>query len=130
MIYASKSPRTAVEAWHSKIDERFDFAIGDVRLEVKASSTRQRAHNFSLEQCEPPPATRGILVSVFVETSGGGLSLVELLGGIERKVEGDIDLVLKLRETVAGTLGVHGDQGASHAVRRRALEVVLFVCTN
>ena len=114
VIYASRSPRTAVEAWHSKIDERFDFAIGDVRLEVKASRTRQRAHNFSLEQCEPPVATRGILVSVFVETSGGGLSLVELLGGIERKVEGDIDLVLKLREMVAGTLGSTG--GGPHCL--------------
>lgn len=105
VIYASRSPRTAVEAWHSKIDERFDFSIDDVRIEVKASSTRQRTHHFSLEQCEPPPATLGILVSVFVETSGGGLSLVELLEGIERKVEDDVDLVLKLRETVAGTLG-------------------------
>lgn len=105
VIYASRSPRTAVEAWHSKVDERFDFSVGDVRLEVKANSMRQRTHHFSLEQCEPPPGACGILVSVFVETSGGGLSLVELLGGIERKLGGDVDLVLKTRETVANTLG-------------------------
>ena len=105
VIYASSSPGTAVEAWHSNLDERFDFSIGDIRLEVKASSTRQRAHHFSLEQCEPPPGTRGILVSTFVETSGGGLSLLELVGRIEHQLDGNIGLVLKLQETLAAALG-------------------------
>ena len=104
-IHASTSPATAVDAWHSAIDDRFDFSIGDVRLEVKASSTRQRAHSFSLEQCTPPPATLGILLSLFVETSGGGLSLLELVERIERHLDGNLDLILKLQETVAEGLG-------------------------
>ena len=104
-IHVSSSPGTSVEAWHSNIDERFDFSIDGIRLEVKASSTRQRAHGFSLEQCEPPPGTRGLLVSVFVETSGGGLSLLELVERIEEQLDGRVDLVLKLQETVAEVLG-------------------------
>lgn len=104
-IHVSKSPATAVQAWRSTIDDRFDFSIGDIRLEVKASSTRQRAHSFSLEQCEPPPATLGVLISLFVETSGGGLSLLELVERIEGQLDGDVDLILKLQETVAEGLG-------------------------
>ena len=104
-IHVSTSPATAVEAWRSTIDDRFDFSIGEIRLEVKASSTRQRAHSFSLEQCAPPPATLGILISLFVETSGGGLSLLELIERIEQQLDGDVDLILKLQETVAGGLG-------------------------
>ena len=104
-IYSSRSPSVAVEAWHSKIDERFDFSIGDIRLEVKATGTRQRVHNFSLEQCVPPLGTRGILVSFFVETSGGGVSLLELVERVEGQLEGDVDLVLKLQETIAKSFG-------------------------
>jgi hypothetical protein len=95
----------AVEAWRSKVDDRFDFAIGDVRLEVKASSVRQRVHNFSLEQCHPPYGTIGILVSVFTETSGGGLSLLELVERVENQVRDRVDLVLKVQEAVADSLG-------------------------
>ena len=104
-VHASTSPAIAVEAWHSTIDDRFDFSIGDIRLEVKASRARQRAHSFSLEQCTPPPATLGILISLFVETSGGGLSLLELMERIERQLDGNLDLILKLQETVAEGLG-------------------------
>ena len=106
VIHTSTSPATAVEAWHSAIDERFDFSIGEIRLEVKATSTRQRAHSFSLEQCLPPPATLGLLISLFVETSGGGMSFLELLERIEQQLAGKLDLILKLQEIVAEGLGV------------------------
>ena len=105
VIHVSASPTTATEAWRSASDDRFDFSINDIRLEVKASSTRQRAHNFSLEQCTPLPATLGILVSLFVETSGGGLSLLELVQRIERQLDSRVDLILKLQETVTEGLG-------------------------
>ena len=105
LIHRSKSPFTAVEAWHSSVDERFDFSIGDIRLEVKSSSTRQRIHNFSLEQCKPPSGTVGILASLYVETSGGGLSLLELIHRIERQLDGTENLVLKLHNVIADALG-------------------------
>ena len=71
VIYAANSPAAAAEAWRSTADDRFDFSVNDVRLEVKASSTRQRVHDFSLEQCSSPPNTDGVLISLFVEASGG-----------------------------------------------------------
>lgn len=105
VIFVANSPAAAVEAWRSAADDRFDFSVDDVRLEVKASGTRQRAHEFSMEQCSPPANTDGVLISLFVETSGGGMSLRDLIERIERKLDGNADLLLKLQETVAGGLG-------------------------
>lgn len=105
VIYSAKSPAMAVQAWRSTTDDRFDFSIARVRLEVKASGTRQRAHDFSLEQCCPPTESVGVLVSLFAEASGGGLSLLDLIERIERRLGGDPGLELKLQETIAESLG-------------------------
>jgi hypothetical protein len=64
-----------------------------------------RAHFLSADQCRPPPGTIGILVSMFVETTGGGMSLQELLREIERRLAADSDLMLKVQETLAESLG-------------------------
>jgi hypothetical protein len=53
----------------------------------------------------PPAGATGILISLFVETSGGGLSLLELMQRIERRLDADPDLMMKLQETVAEALG-------------------------
>jgi hypothetical protein len=105
IIHASASPAAAVQAWRSTADDRFDFSVDDLRLEVKASSTRKRAHDFSLEQCTPLAGATGILISLFAETSGGGLSLLELVQRIEHQLDSDLDLIMKLQETVADALG-------------------------
>ena len=105
VIYSASSTAAAVHAWRSATDDRFDFSVADVRLEVKASSTRHRAHDFSLDQCCPPPESDGVLVSLFVEASGGGLSLLDLIERIERNLGGDAGLLLKLQETIAEGLG-------------------------
>jgi hypothetical protein len=105
VIHIAGSPVEAAAAWRSTTDDRFDFSVENVRLEVKASGTRQRAHEFSLEQCSPPPNTDGVLVSLFVEASGGGISLLDLIERIEEQLGGDAFLLLKLQETIAEGLG-------------------------
>lgn len=105
VIHIANSPAEAVAAWRSTTDDRFDFSVDNVRIEVKASSMRQRAHEFSLEQCSPPPNTDGVLVSLFVEASGGGISLLDLIERIEEQLGGDAALLLKLQETIAEGLG-------------------------
>jgi hypothetical protein len=104
LIAQSREPRLAARAWRSDDNNRFDFAIEDVRIEVKASGTRLRSHHFSLEQCEPPPGTIGILASVFVETVGGGKSMQELIEDIGLRIADDA-LLLKVQAGVAETLG-------------------------
>jgi hypothetical protein len=94
-----------LSAWRPKDSSRFDFSTGDIRLDVKTASGRARAHTFSHDQCNPPPGTVAFVASLFVERSASGLSLQELVRGIEALAGNDSDLVMKLHEIVAETLG-------------------------
>jgi hypothetical protein len=105
LIAASRDVRAAVAAWRNSDIDRFDFSTGNVRLDVKASGERVRAHYLSAEQCQPPAGTVGLLASVFIESSGGGQSLRELVAAIESALGGQDDLILKVQETIAETLG-------------------------
>jgi hypothetical protein len=105
LIAKSMSPRHAVLAWRSATDDRFDFADHDVRIEVKATQRGLRAHHFSYEQCGPPRGTVGILASMFIESSGGGLSVRELVRRIENSLVGHHHALLRLQEVLANTLG-------------------------
>lgn len=105
LIAASRDPRACVKAWRSTDIDRFDFSTGSVRLDVKASAERLRIHHLSAEQCQPPEGTVGLLASLFIEGSGGGQSLRELVEAVEAELSGDDDLILKVQETVAETLG-------------------------
>lgn len=105
LIAASRDVRATVGAWRSSDIDRFDFSTRDVRLDVKASGERLRVHHLSAEQCQPPAGTVGLLASLFIEASGGGQSLRELVAAIEAALAGDDGLILKVQETVAETLG-------------------------
>lgn len=105
VIARSRDATTAVRAWRSAVDDRFDFAIEDVRMEVKANGERSRAHFLSADQCRPPAGTIGILASVFIESAGGGMSIQELIRDVEGKLGPMDDLLFKLQEVVAETLG-------------------------
>lgn len=106
LIHLSRAPRVAIRAWRSSIDDRFDFSTENVRVECKTASDRLRAHYFSREQCMPPEGTIGITFSMFVERSGGGTSVGELMSRIEVQLGGEAELILRLHATVAETLGV------------------------
>lgn len=105
LIAASRNMRAAAAAWRTTDVDRFDFSTADVRLDVKASSDRSRVHHLSAEQCQPPVATVGLLASLFIERNGGGQSVHELIGTIETALAGDNELILRVQETIAQTLG-------------------------
>lgn len=105
LIASSRDVRVAAAAWRSTDIDRFDFSTGNVRLDVKASSERLRVHHLSSEQCQPPAGTVGLLASLFIEGSGGGQSLRELIAAIEAELAGNDDLILKVQETIAEALG-------------------------
>ena len=104
VISAARDPRLAVDAWRRDPDERYDFACGNLRLEAKATSTRNRIHEVSFEQATPPAGTVGLLVSMFVEQAGGGTTLKDLLLSIESRLK-SYEAILRLRAIVADTLG-------------------------
>jgi len=105
VICQSASPATALAAWRVDETARFDFSLGNLRLDVKTASGRVRAHGFSYEQCNPPPGTVAVVASMFVERVSIGLTLRVLLEQIEESASTFPDLIMKLHEVVAATLG-------------------------
>lgn len=103
----SRAPdhQAAIDAWHNEVDDRYDFATPSVRLEVKATSGKSRIHHFSAEQCTPPSGTVGVVASLFVESSSGGPSALDLMARIEAKVFGRPEAIIKLQRVVACMLG-------------------------
>jgi hypothetical protein len=83
----------------------FDFTAGDLRLDVKTAGGRVRQHTFAYDQCNPPSGTIAIAASLFVERAAGGSSLREIIRDIELQVTENVELVAKLHDIVAGTLG-------------------------
>ena len=107
LISRSTNPVKALMAWRIDETARFDFVDGDVRIDVKTASGRVRAHIFSYEQCNPPRGTMAVAASMFVERVSRGLTLHSLVGDIAALVGSHIDLVLKLHEVTASTLGTN-----------------------
>jgi len=105
LIRQCRNPFQALAAWRLQDTSRFDFNTGSVRLDVKTASGRQRIHTFSYDQCNPPSGTTAIAASLFVEQAAGGISLQEIVREVEGLVATNTELVLKLHDTVAETLG-------------------------
>ena len=76
VISQSSDPGAAIAAWHRNPAEKFDFAFGNERVEVKTTIGR-RVHDFSLTQIRPLVPLN---VTVFsIQTSRGvGPSIREL----------------------------------------------------
>lgn len=105
LIARSRNPLRAVAAWRIDNGARFDFSVADIRLDVKTCTGRLRQHSFSYDQCNPPPGTQAVAASLMAERVPGGLALSDMIAGIEVRIAADEDLVLKLHEIVAATLG-------------------------
>ena len=113
---------TALAAWRASENARFDFSNGDIRLDVKAAGGRNRVHTFSYEQCNPPSGTVAVVASLHAEQAAGGSSLYSIINQIEARVSADVDLVLKLHETVAATLGASLNDSLSRRFDMRLAE--------
>lgn len=104
LIAWSTSAHDALRAWRSAPEARFDFALDDLRLDVKASTGRVRTHHFALEQCRSAPSTIGVIASLLIEP-GTGASISDLVGRIQSRLAGEPDLQMKLHDTVVESLG-------------------------
>lgn len=105
LLLRSRNARRTLMAWRASDNSIFDFSDGDVRLDVKAAGGRNRVHTFSYEQCNPPSRTVAVVASLHAEQAAGGVSLYSMMNQIEARVSSHADLVFKLHETVAATLG-------------------------
>jgi Putative PD-(D/E)XK family member, (DUF4420) len=105
LIRLARDPRMLALAWHADPTERFDFSAGAQRIEVKSSSSRRREHYFSLEQLLAPRASHVVVASVFVERSGGGVSLSRLFAETRALLGEDASLVARFEAIFYKSLG-------------------------
>lgn len=122
LLLRSGNTDTALAAWRANENAKFDFSDGDVRLDVKVASGRNRVHTFSYEQCNPSAGTVAVVASLHAEQAAGGSSLYSIVHQIEDRVSANVDLVLKLHETVAATLGASLNDGLSRRFDMRLAE--------
>lgn len=104
LIARCTDPIAVFRAWHVTGDERFDFGQGHQRVEVKTSGRSSRAHHFSLDQLTAV-GVDVCLVSIQVEPSAAGRSLLELVDDISSKLT-SVDDAMRLHVTVGAVLGI------------------------
>ena len=106
VIERGSDPEYLIRAWHEEPEERYDFNDSIDKIEVKSTSGDQRSHLFSLEQLNPNNSSNLIIASVFVNPTGIGKSIFDLIDMISSRVK-DTDCSLKLSEIVLKTIGLH-----------------------
>lgn len=112
VIERSSNPEYLIKAWHEEPEDRYDFNDSIDKIEVKSTSGDLRTHVFSLEQLSPNDSADLLIASVFVNATGIGKSLFDLVDMISAKVS-DTDCNLKLSEIVLKTIGHHVDEAKS-----------------
>ena len=127
LIASSTTPTRAVAAWRASDDARFDFSGGDIRLDVKTATGRVRSHVFAHEQCSPPPGTLAVVASLFAERTATGISLRGLVDRIRDRIVAEPDLVFKLHDVVARTLGTSLNESMAVAFDAKARGFVAAV---
>jgi hypothetical protein len=104
VLSLASDPVGAVAHWRTASTDVFDFIGNDARVEVKAFSSTLRVHSFSWEQCNIPDGCT-LVSSLRVESAGGGTSVEEILDRIETRLSQSPEAAVRLRETVASTMG-------------------------
>ncbi len=106
-IEKSKNIETLISAWHSQPNAKFDFTMGQDKIEVKSTSSEERKHRFALDQLNPSANSRLLIVSVIVRESAkcdGGLTVKGIYEKICNRVSA-VALRLKLYTTLTIALG-------------------------
>jgi hypothetical protein len=101
----SLDPHSLGAAWRVASGDAYDFSASSQRLEVKSSGTRERKHHFTFDQLHPPRDTQVLVASLFVERAGAGTTLGQLLDSIRSRLAPRPDLVLRIEQVVAASLG-------------------------
>lgn len=99
--------KTAFQAWQRTLGDRFDFAIGSHRIEIKSYSTAERLLKFRHQQMHAPEGQTLDIISVRLQESAAGRSLESLSMEIVKELSDPSDRVRLLRSVDQ----VQGDQG-------------------
>ena len=105
IIAKSKNVAQALRAWHADQFERFDFSSPLGCLEVKATASGSRQHEFALEQLQSPMVGAGYVASILLQAQSGGVGVVDLGKEIEACIPTEPELRQKLWGNIATALG-------------------------
>lgn len=105
VITQAGDTRAAVRAWHADAFERFDFSWARGVLEVKATQSNLRAHEFSLEQLAAPSAGLGLVASFLLQPLTNGVGVMDLAAEIDAGLKSDSDLRTRLWSNMTSALG-------------------------
>jgi hypothetical protein len=105
VIAKSKNVAQALRAWHADQFERFDFSWSSGCLEVKATTSELRQHEFALEQLQSPLGGAGYVASVLLQVQNGGVGVIDLGNEIETSIAAEPYLRQKLWQNIAAALG-------------------------
>ena len=122
LISQAGQPAILVDAWHTVVKDRYDFAMDDQRIEVKSFSGGIRLHHFSLEQLHPPEGVKVLITSVSVESSQAGLSITDLREQIQTRLSSNLDALLHIDRVIALTLGDAWQQASDARFDERLAE--------
>lgn len=112
VIERSKNYEVLINAWHSSASSKYDFTLGQDKIEVKSTSSEERIHKFSLDQLNPSPNSQLLIASMTVRESGKcsqGLSVRNLYDRICESIS-NIDIKIRLYTIIAQTLGADIDK--------------------
>lgn len=105
LIMALPNKQQAIDAWHMKSNDNFDFNFLSCLIEVKSSSINERRHTFSNTQLHNQTSKTPIYIaSTILLQNSEGISVLDLVRSIEREVT-NIDTKIKLNDTVLDVLG-------------------------
>ena len=102
----------ALTAWQRSLKDRFDFAVGPNRFEVKSFSGAERILKFRHQQTYAPDGQILEIVSMRLQESAAGVSLEDLADEVVNGLSEPAERVRILRAVDQ----VVGDQGANREV--------------
>lgn len=101
-ILATDSPGRLCSAWVGSWRSPIDFYSGSEGLEVKATRSFPRVHNFSLSQAAAASEGQVTVASYYLIEDPSGPSVDDLLGMVLAKIQGDLELQARVAILVAG----------------------------
>lgn len=104
VIANSTDPLYLVKSWHVDPDDKYDFNDSVDKLEVKATSSTERIHSFSIEQLNPNKDSNLAIISIIVAVSGMGVNMFDLIQKIGDRIH-NIEAISKVKELVYETIG-------------------------
>jgi len=125
LIRQSRNPIHALRSWRAEHVSRFDFSSGDVRIDVKTATGRSRVHHFAFDQSNPPAGTIALAASLFAERSPGGLALHDMVRDVEQSCAAAPDLLVRLHDILAETLGTTLPEALALRFDQRLAETTL-----